>query len=163
MGDVDGDGEYEIILKWDPSNAHDNAHDGYTGHVYMDCYRLNGEQLWRIDLGRNVRAGAHYTQFIVFDLDGDNKAEVVIKTGDGTIDGTGTVIGDPNADYRSEKGRILSDLNTLRCLRVRQAKNCKQSIISRKEESADSVGRHEPTGRIGFACVAYLDGEYPAW
>ena len=80
VGDVDGDGEYEIILKWDPSNT-DNAHDGYTGHVYMDCYRLNGEQLWRIDLGRNVRAGAHYTQFIVFDLDGDNKAEVVIKTG----------------------------------------------------------------------------------
>ncbi len=71
-----------------PSNAHDNAHDGYTGNVYFDCYRLTGEKkLWRIDLGHNVRAGAHYTQFMVFDLDGDGKAEVVMKTSDGTKDG----------------------------------------------------------------------------
>ena len=61
VGDVDGDGNYEIILKWDPSNAHDNAHDGYTGNVYFDCYRLTGEKLWRIDMGKNIRAGAHYT------------------------------------------------------------------------------------------------------
>ena len=100
IGDVDGDGEYEIILKWDPSNAHDNAHDGYTGNVLFDCYRLNGEHLWRIDLGRNIRAGAHYTQFMVYDLDGDNRAEVVMKTSDGTVDGKGNVIGNPDADYR---------------------------------------------------------------
>lgn len=66
MGDVDGDGEYEIVLKWDSSNAHDNAHDGYTGNVLFDCYRLTGERLWRIDLGPNIRAGAHYTQFMVY-------------------------------------------------------------------------------------------------
>ncbi|MBQ8674320.1 MAG: rhamnogalacturonan lyase [Bacteroides sp.] len=100
IGDVDGDGTYEIILKWDPSNAHDNAHDGYTGNVFFDCYRLNGEKLWRIDLGRNVRAGAHYTQFMVYDLDGDGRAEVVMKTSDGTVDGTGKVIGNAEADYR---------------------------------------------------------------
>ncbi len=100
IGDVDGDGEYEIILKWDPSNAHDNAHDGYTGNVLFDCYRLNGEHLWRIDLGRNIRAGAHYTQFMVYDLDGDNRAEVVMKTSDGTVDGKGNIIGNPDADYR---------------------------------------------------------------
>lgn len=100
MGDVDGDGQYEIILKWDPSNAHDNAHDGYTGNVYFDCYRLTGEKLWRIDMGKNVRAGAHYTQFMVYDLDGDGCAEIVMKTSDGTVDGTGAVIGDASADYR---------------------------------------------------------------
>lgn len=100
MGDVDGDGEYEIILKWDPSNAHDNAHDGYTGNVLFDCYRLTGERLWRIDLGPNIRAGAHYTQFMVYDLDGDNRAEVVMRTSDGTVDGMGRVIGDAFADYR---------------------------------------------------------------
>ena len=71
IGDVDGDGQYEIILKWDPSNAHDNSHDGYTGNVLVDCYRLTGEKLWRIDLGRNIRAGAHYTKFMVFDFDND--------------------------------------------------------------------------------------------
>lgn len=100
IGDVDGDGEYEVVLKWDPSNAHDNAHDGYTGNVLFDCYRLSGERLWRIDLGPNIRAGAHYTQFMVFDLDGDNKAEVVMRTSDGTVDGMGKVIGDAFADYR---------------------------------------------------------------
>ena len=83
-----------------PSNAHDNAHDGYTGNVFFDCYRLNGDHLWRIDLGKNIRAGAHYTQFMVYDLDGDNRAEVVMKTSDGTIDGLGKVIGDANADWR---------------------------------------------------------------
>ncbi|MBE6282108.1 MAG: rhamnogalacturonan lyase [Bacteroides sp.] len=107
MGDVDGDGQYEIILKWDPSNAHDNAHDGYTGNVYFDCYRLTGEKLWRIDLGHNIRAGAHYTQFMVYDLDGDGCAEVVMKTSDGTVDGLGNVIGDITADYR-EKGDTLA-------------------------------------------------------
>lgn len=100
VGDVDGDGEYEIILKWDPSNAHDNAHDGYAGNVYMDCYRLSGELLWRIDLGRNIRAGAHYTPFLVYDFDGDGKAELIMRTSDGTIDGKGKVIGDATADYR---------------------------------------------------------------
>ena len=106
---MDGDGEFEIILKWDPSNAHDNAHDGYTGNVYLDCYKLGrAEKMWRIDLGKNIRAGAHYTQFMVYDLDCDGIAEVVCKTADGTVDGTGKVIGDAEADYRTPQGRILT-------------------------------------------------------
>ena len=100
VGDVDGDGQYEIILKWDPSNAHDNAHDGFTGPTLFDCYRMNGEQLWRIDMGPNIRSGAHYTQFMVFDFDGDGRAEFMVKTADGTRDGKGNIIGDANADYR---------------------------------------------------------------
>lgn len=108
VGDVDGDGEYEIILKWDPSNSQDNSKDGYTGNVYFDCYKLSGKKLWRIDLGINIRAGAHYTQFMVYDYDGDGKAEIVCKTADGSTDGQGNVIGDAGKDYRSSAGRILS-------------------------------------------------------
>ncbi len=100
VADVDGDGQYEIILKWDPSNAHDNAHDGYTGPTLFDCYRLDGTRLWRIDLGINIRSGAHYTPFIVYDLDGNGSAELIVKTSDGTRDGKGNVIGDSLADYR---------------------------------------------------------------
>ncbi len=107
VGDVDGDGQYEIILKWDPSNARDNSHNGYTGPTLFDCYRLNGERLWRINLGRNIRSGAHYVQFMVYDFDGDGKAELMLKTADGTIDGTGQVLGDSTADWRNQAGRIL--------------------------------------------------------
>ena len=101
VADLDGDGEYEIVLKWDPSNARDTASAGLSGPVILDAYKLDGTRLWRIDLGRNIRAGAHYTQFIAFDLDGDGRAEVACKTADGTIDGEGRAIGDASKDYRS--------------------------------------------------------------
>lgn len=107
VGDVDGDGQYEIFVKWDPSNSHDNSEEGVTGNVYIDCYTLEGEKLWRIDLGKNIRAGAHYTQFLVADFDLDGKAEMTCKTADGTVDGTGKVIGDSSKDYRNSTGYIL--------------------------------------------------------
>lgn len=108
VGDLNGDGQYEIVLKWDPSNAKDNSQSGYTGDVYIDAYTLAGTRLWRIDLGRNIRAGAHYTQFQVYDYDGDGKAEVAMKTADATVDGTGKVIGSATADYRNSAGYVLS-------------------------------------------------------
>ncbi|MGI5507331.1 rhamnogalacturonan lyase [Lentzea sp. CA-135723] len=107
-GDLDGDGEQDLVLKWDPTNAKDNSQSGYTGNVYLDAYRLNGTRLWRIDLGRNIRAGAHYTQFQVFDYDGDGRAEVVVKTADGTRSGTGQVIGNASADHRNSSGYVLA-------------------------------------------------------
>jgi hypothetical protein len=108
VGDLDGDGQYEIVLKWDPTNAKDNSQSGYTGNTYLDAYRLNGTRLWRIDLGRNIRSGAHYTQFQVFDYDGDGRAEVAVKTADGTRSGTGQTIGNGGADHRNSSGYILS-------------------------------------------------------
>lgn len=117
VGDVDGDGEYELIVKWDPSNSHDNSLDGYTGDVILDCYKFDGTQLWRINLGKNIRAGAHYTQFLVFDFDGDGKSEMICKTSAGSIDGQGRFVSesatdteirslDNAADYRNRRGRI---------------------------------------------------------
>lgn len=91
--DLDGDGVYEIVLKWDPSNSRDTASAGLSGPVVIDAYKLDGTRLWRVDLGKNIRAGAHYTQFMVYDLDGDGKAEMVCKTADGTVDGTNNVVG----------------------------------------------------------------------
>ncbi|MFM2296111.1 MAG: hypothetical protein RLZZ350_2524, partial [Verrucomicrobiota bacterium] len=91
--DVDGDGEYEIILKWDPTNSHDNSQSGFTGDTFLDCYKLNGTRLWRIDLGPNIRSGAHYMDFMVFDFDGDGKAELMCRTAPGSIDGQGNYVG----------------------------------------------------------------------
>lgn len=163
VGDVDGDGEYEIILKWDPSNAHDNAHDGYTGNVFFDCYKLNGKHLWRIDLGRNIRAGAHYTQFMVYDLDGDHRAEIVMKTGDGTVDGVGHVIGDPEADHRNSVGRILTGSEYLTLFEGATGKALQ--TIDYIPERGDLQGwgdtRANRSDRF-LAAIAYLDGEYPS-
>ena len=92
VGDVDGDGQYEIFVKWDPSNSKDNSQDGITGNVLIDCYKLDGTKLWRIDLGQNIRAGAHYTQFMVYDFDGDGKAEMMCKTAPGSKDSEGTYV-----------------------------------------------------------------------
>ena len=84
VGDVDGDGQYEYVVKWDPSNSKDVSQVGYTGNVYIDAYELDGTLLYRIDLGVNIRAGAHYTQFLVYDFDGDGRAEMMFKTAPGT-------------------------------------------------------------------------------
>ncbi|MDT0318050.1 rhamnogalacturonan lyase [Streptomyces millisiae] len=84
VGDVDGDGSYEYVVKWDPSNSKDVSQVGYTGNVYLDTYELDGTLLSRVDLGPNVRAGAHYTQFLVYDFDGDGRAEMMLKTAPGT-------------------------------------------------------------------------------
>ena len=163
IGDVDGDGEYEIILKWDPSNAHDNSHDGYTGEVYVDCYKLSGKLLWRINLGRNIRAGAHYTQFMVFDFDGDGKAEVVMKTADGTVDGTGKVIGDAQADYRNEQGRILTGPEYLTVFNGLTGEA--MQTIDYVPVRGDLMGWGDSRGNRSdrfLACVAYLDGIHPS-
>jgi rhamnogalacturonan endolyase len=92
IGDLDGDGQYELVLKWDPSDAKDNEFSGYTGTCILDAYKLDGTKMWRIDLGKNIRAGAHYTQFLVYDFDGDGMAEVAMKTAPGTKDGTGAFL-----------------------------------------------------------------------
>lgn len=101
VADLDGDGEYEIILKWDPSNGRNPPQTGLTANQIIDAYKMDGTLLWRIDLGKNIRSGAAYTQFLVYDMDGDGKAEMICKTADGTIDGKGQVIGDRDKDWRT--------------------------------------------------------------
>ena len=96
--DLDGDGEYELVLH-QTGRGRDNSQAGLTDPPILQAYKLDGTLLWTINLGKNIREGAHYTQFMVFDLDGDGRAEVACKTADGTIDGRGGVIGDPEANW----------------------------------------------------------------
>ncbi|CAM4158208.1 rhamnogalacturonan lyase family protein [Lederbergia lenta] len=163
VGDLDGDGNYDLVVKWDPSNAKDNSQSGYTGNVYVDGYKMDGTLLWRIDLGVNIRAGAHYTQFLTYDFDGDGHAEIVMKTADGTKDGQGKVIGRADADHRNSGGYILQGDEYL-------------TIFDGKTGAAiDTVDYDPPRGKVDdwgdgygnrvdrfLAGVAYLDGETPS-
>lgn len=161
--DLDGDGEYEVILKWDPSNAHDNAHSGYTGNVYLDAYKLDGTHMWRIDLGRNIRAGAHYTQFMVYDLDGDGKAEIACKTADGTVDGVGNVLGDPNADYRNSNGYVLAGPEFLTVFNGETGEAMETVDYKPQRGSVSSWGDNYGNRVDRFlAGIAYIDGIQPS-
>ncbi|WP_326489396.1 rhamnogalacturonan lyase [Pectobacterium polaris] len=163
VGDLDGDREYEYVIKWAPSNSKDNAHSGYTGNVYIDAYKQDGTRLWRIDLGRNIRSGAHYNDFIVYDLDGDGKAEVMMKTADGTVDGTGKVIGNSQADYRSNNGYILTGPEYLTVFNGQTGKA--MATVDYLPERGDVCGWGDCYGnRVDrfLAGVAYLDGERPS-
>ncbi|HEU5080602.1 MAG TPA: rhamnogalacturonan lyase [Opitutaceae bacterium] len=163
VGDLDGDGEYEIVLKWDPSNAKDNSQSGYTGNVIIDAYKLNGTRLWRINLGRNIRAGAHYTQFMVYDFDGDGKAEMMCKTADGTTDGTGVVIGSSSADYRNSSGYVLSGPEFLTVFNGQTGKAMATANYTPARGSVGSWGDTYGNRVDRFtACVAYLDGTRPS-
>jgi hypothetical protein len=163
VGDLDGDGQYEIVLKWDPTNAKDNSQSGYTGNVFIDAYKLNGTRLWRIDLGRNIRAGAHYTQFQVFDYDGDGKAEVAMKTADGTKSGTGVVIGNSSADHRNSSGYVLAGPEFLTVFngQTGAALATADYVPARGTVSSwgDSYGNRVDRFLAG---TAYLNGSYPS-
>jgi rhamnogalacturonan endolyase len=169
--DLDGDGQYELVLKWDPSNAKDNSQSGCTGPVYLDAYELDGTRLWRIDLGPNIRAGAHYTQFIAYDLDGDGKAELSLKTAPGTRDGTGTQLAggpaatdDDAADYRSKSnasgrtGYVLSGPEYLTVFEGATGKELATAVFSPERGTASAWG-DDYGNRVDrfLAAAAYLD------
>ena len=170
--DLDGDGEYELILKGDPSNAHDNSQTGYTGTVFIDAYKLDGTRLWRIDLGKNIRAGAHYTQFQVFDYDGDGKAEMIVKTADGTIDGTGKAVGDKSKDYRDGSGLVLKGPEYLTVFRGVDGAAITTIEYTPSRDINQHVKGKNGKGYWGdnygnrceryIAATAYLDGVHPS-
>ncbi len=163
IGDVDGDGEYEIILKWDPTNSHDNAHNGFTGPTYFDCYELDGTLKWRIDLGENIRSGAHYTQFLVADFDGDGKAELICRTADGTQDGQGKVIGDRRADWRNLNGRIVSGPEYLSVFNGETgAEMATVDYIPPRGNIKDWGDGYANRSDRFLAAVAYVDGVRPS-
>lgn len=182
VGDLDGDGEYEVILKWDPSNAKDNSQSGHTGDVFIDAYRMDGERLWRLDLGPNIRAGAHYTQFLVYDLDGDGRAELALKTAPGSRDASGQPVAitterfsgplpetDPNADYRNSAGYVLTGPEFFTIFDGLSGRELMSTSFhpprNTSPASADVSAWGDNYGnRVDrfLAAVAYLDGQRPS-
>ncbi len=174
-GDLDGDGEYEIVMLWNPSDAKDAASGGRTGKVYMDAYKLDGTFLWRIDMGFNIRAGAHDTMLNVADFDGDGKAEVMVRTADGTVDGQGNVIGDASKGdtYENSWAALNSGKNLQGPLYV----TCFEGATGKALDTIDyfpqnTVGSLSTTYSFGDdfgnrserynSTIAYLDGQTPS-
>jgi rhamnogalacturonan endolyase len=176
VGDLDGDGQYDIILH-QTGRGRDNASPGITDPPIFQAYKLDGTFLWEINLGKNIREGAHYTQFMVYDLDGDGIAEFACKTADGTIDGAGKVIGDSSKDWREltpntpKYGKILSgpEYFTIFSGRTGEALATTDYIPARGDIGSwggiGGNGKNDNTGnRVDrfTACVAYLDGIHPS-
>lgn len=172
VGDLDGDGTLDIVLH-QVQNGQDNSRTGITGPPILQGYRLDGTKLWEINLGRNIRDGAHYTQFMVYDLDGDGSAEIVCKTADGSTDGKGAVIGDANANYVDKDGRINqgpefltafsgrdgSIIDTVDYVPLRGIDKYDATADEMKAIWGDGYGNR---GDRFLAAVAYLDGQKPS-
>ena len=177
VGDLDGDGEYEIVLH-QTGRGIDTPSPGISGIPLFQAYKMDGTLLWEINLGKNIREGAHYTQFMVYDLDGDGIAEFACKTADGTIDGKGKVIGDSTKDYRNPDkssgtfyGKILAgpEYFTIFNGRTGEALATTNYIPDRLPLNGwnghGGNGGGDSTGnRVDrfLACVAYLDGVHPS-
>lgn len=171
VADLDGDGEFEIILH-QTGRGRDNSQAGKTDAPIIQAYKMNGQLLWEINLGINIREGAHYTQFIVYDFDGDGKAEMACKTADGTKDAKENIIGDPKKDWRNERGYILAGpefltvfdgltgvaLSTVDFLPPRHPK-LEPTTQELNEMWGDGYGNRMDRFLGG---VAYLDGEHPS-
>lgn len=175
--DLDGDGQYELVIH-QMGRGHDNSHRGLTNDPIFQAYELSGELLWEINLGKNIREGAHYTQFLVYDFDSDGKAEMVCKTADGTTDALGNVIGDPEADWRDtdEKsrtyGKILKGPEYLTVFDGQTGKALATTDYIAPRGDISKWGGHGGNGgndntgnRVDrfTACVAYLDGIHPSF
>jgi rhamnogalacturonan endolyase len=167
--DMDGDGEYEIIVKWDPDNSKDSASSGVTSDVFIDCYKMDGTLLWRINLGQNIRAGAHYTQFLCYDFDGDGYGEMVCKTAPGTVDGKGNYVlmgsDDASKSYVNSKGHIDSGPEYLTIFDG--TTGAEINTVAYEPAYGDvstSVWGDSNCNRSDRykACVAFLDGEHPS-
>ncbi len=177
VGDLDGDGEYEIIIHM-TGRGRDNASPGLTDPPIFQAYKLDGTLLWTINLGKNIREGAHYTQFMVYDFDGDGRAEIACKTADGTVDGKGKVIGDATKDWRfltpttdPKYGKILDGpeyLTVFDGLTGAALATTDYIPLRGKLDAWGGVGgngRNDNSGnRVDrfTAAVAYLDGQRPS-
>ena len=183
VGDLDGDGDYEIVLKWDPTDSKDSADADFTGNAYIDAYKIdpnNDGYMWRIDLGKNVTSGAHYTQFLVYDFDGDGKSEVAMKTAPGTVDGTGhyvTEVGDTdeirNTDntksYIGTSGRLKGKNPFTQYLTIFDGETGAALYTTdyipydaaEDKYWGDGKAKYNRSERY-LAAVAYLDGIHPS-
>ncbi|GAB6165704.1 rhamnogalacturonan lyase [Thermostilla marina] len=144
IADLDGDKALDFVIKQPNSNI--DPYEKYwqpSPDTYkLEAYRSDGTFLWRFDLGWAIERGIWYSPYVVYDLDGDGKAEVAVKTGEG--------------DPRDADGRVQSGPEYLSILDGRSGKIVAQTDWPPREE----MGGYNYASRNQLG-VAYLDGKNP--
>ena len=147
VGDLDGDGALEYLIKQPDFNTDPYQRPGYwkrsTTTYKIEAYRLDGTMMWRDDMGWSIEAGIWYSPWVVYDVDEDGKAEVYCKAGEG--------------DPRDEKGLVQTG---------------PEYLIKLDGVTGRVVARTPWLSREGFPdynyycrnflAVAYLDGKTPS-
>ena len=181
IGDVDGDGEFELFIKWFPDNQRDSGKDGKASPTYLTCNKMDGTQLWRVNLGHNIRSGNHTMTFLVYDFDGDGKAEMICRTAAGSTDGTGKYVSeagdadikatDNTKTYQNSKGYVTGGEEFLTVFNG-ETGAAMQTIWYRPNRGFGDSGAASLSSSWGDsysgraerfnAAVAYLDGQKPS-
>ena len=147
IADLDGDGKYEFIIKQPNFNTDPYQQPGYwkksTTTYKLEAYRLDGTMMWRYDMGWSIEAGIWYSPWIVYDVDGDGKAEVYCKAGEG--------------DPRDEKGLVQTGPEYL----VKLDGETGNVVAKTDWPSRDGFSKYNYYCR-NFLTVAYLDGKKPS-
>ncbi|MGQ9590937.1 MAG: rhamnogalacturonan lyase family protein [Planctomycetota bacterium] len=145
LGDLDGDGEVDFVLKTPDENIDPAANywrrssDTYK----LEAYLRDGRLLWRKDLGWAIERGIWYSPYIAFDLDGDGKAEVAAKVGEG--------------DPRDPDGRVTSGPEWLALWSGLEGREIARAAWPDRKDFPE----YNRASRNQIA-VAYLDGKSPA-
>ena len=148
IADLDGDGRYDFVIKQPNGNV-----DPYVNYwkpspetFKLEAYSGDGTFLWRHDLGWSIERGIWYSPYVVYDLDGDGKAEVALKTGEG--------------DPRDEDGRVQTGPEYLTILDGLTGKPITRIDWPPRELFQDTPRPYNYASRNQLG-VAYLDGREP--
>ncbi len=175
VGDLDGDGEYEIVVRRNPADMNIQTRVAYP---LIEAYKMDGTHMWTIDIGPNEICDIDINM-LVYDFDGDGKAEVVLRSFEGTTDGTGAKIGDENGDgienyeysiqafpdrqYLSEGPEFLS---VYEGATGKEIARC--DLLPARDPLSSWASRYSDTARLTkrashyLFASAYLNGETPS-
>lgn len=147
IGDLDADGVYDFVIQHPDFNTDPYHEPGYwkpSPKTYkLEAYSGKGRFLWRYDMGWAIEAGTWYAPYLVYDIDGDGKAEVYTKAGEG--------------DPREIDGRVVDGPEYL----VKIDPLNGEILAKRNWLSREGYGSYNYWSR-NFLDVAYLDGQNPA-
>ncbi len=177
VADLDGDGEYEILLRRVPSMDVKTR----TSYPLIEAYRTDGTHMWTINIGPN-EINEHDLNILAYDMNGDGKSEVIMRSFEGTEDGAGNIIGDTNNDGKTDYSKDESNLAIFKDRQyvvstpeflsvydgVTGAEMDRTELLPSKEPLSEWSYNYTDTGRLTKRAshflfgLAYLDGVTPS-